>query len=66
MCRQRRRLQLLPRVVLPKGGTERCRWRNGLQQRHWQVVTIALRADRVSFLSTLRRPPLVPPLVRFG
>ncbi|MCK8787285.1 hypothetical protein M0638_23205 [Roseomonas sp. NAR14] len=64
----RRQALLFPRIVAPgRIAAGREVWRNGLQQRRWQAVTAVLRAERRSFLMTLPRPPLVPPVLpRFG
>ena len=59
----RRQAVLFPRIVsIGRIAAGREIWRNGLQQRRWQAVTAMLRAERRSFLMTLPRPPLVPPV----
>ena len=54
---------LFPKVIVV-ARTVPCRpvWRNGLQQRRCQALATVLRAERRSFLTTLPRPALVPPL----
>ncbi len=41
------------------------RWRNGLQRRHFLLLTEQVRGDLRCFLMTLRRPPLIPPVRPF-
>ena len=57
---------LVPRVVMV-ARTAPCRavWRTGLQQRRCLALALVLRAERRSFLTTLPRPPLVPPFQAF-
>lgn len=54
---------LFPRVVVV-GRASQCRqvWRTGLQQARWQALNQVLRAERRSFLATLPRRALVPPV----
>lgn len=54
---------LFPKVVVV-ARTAPCRtvWRTGLQQRRCLALAAVLRAERRSFLTTLPRPPLVPPI----
>ena len=57
---------LFPKVIVV-ARTAPCRtvWRTGLQQRQWQALSAVLRAERRSFLTTLPRPALVPPVPPF-
>ena len=58
--------RLVPRIVwMVACGTGREVWRNGFQQRRCQEAAARVRADRVAFLTTLNRPPLVSPLRPF-
>lgn len=60
-CRQH--AMLFPRVVVVTPlAAGRVVWRNGLQQRRWHAVAAQVRADRCSFLTTLPRQALVPPI----
>ena len=59
-CRQQHRL--FPRIVWLSVRCSQEVWRNGMHKRSWQAVTLQVRADRRCFLTTLRRPPLVPPI----
>ena len=57
---------LFPRIVTAaRTGAPRSVWRNALQQRRWLAVATVARAHRRSFQTTLRRPPLVSPIVSF-
>lgn len=40
-------------------------WRNGLHRRRWLLLRAQLCGDRRCFLMTLRRPPLVTPILPF-
>ncbi|MCQ8239730.1 hypothetical protein [Rhizosaccharibacter radicis] len=63
MCRERERSRLVPRLVVAAGVTSvREGWRNGWQRRRWVVLVEGCRADRRSFLTTLRHPPLISPI----
>ncbi len=64
MRRVRERRQLHPVVIVAVAGVQP-RWRNGLQRRRWLILTEATRGDRRCFLMTLRRRPLVPPVMPF-
>ena len=59
-CRQQQRL--LPRIVIVSLGCGQEVWRNGMHKRNWQALAMQVRADRRCFLTTLRRPPLIPPI----
>ena len=60
----RRRLHPEVLVVLPCRAVQP-RWRNGMQRRHFMLLSEQVRGDRCCFLMTLRRPPLVPPMRPF-
>lgn len=57
-CQQKR---LFPRIVWAASGAGQGVWRNGLHKRNWLAVCAEIRGDRRCFLTTLDRPPLVPP-----
>ena len=55
---------LFPKVVVVSTCCAgRVVWRNGMHQRRWQAVAAEVRGDRLTFLTTLPRPALVPPVV---
>ena len=57
---------LAPKVVVAvRTGPGRTVWRTGFQQRRCLALLTVLRAERRSFLTTLPRAPLVPPIA-FG
>jgi hypothetical protein len=63
-CRERQRLQ--PRIaMLQVCGPGREIWRNGLHYRRWVLLAAQFRGDRRCFLTTLKRPPLVSPILPF-
>jgi hypothetical protein len=63
-CRERQKLQ--PKIVaLAVCCPGREVWRNGMHRRRWTVLVAQLRGDRRCFLTTLKRPPLVPPTLPF-
>ncbi len=65
-CRRARERHLLhPVVVLVASGAQQPRWRNGLQRRRWMLLTEQIRGDRRCFQMTLRRPPLISPIIPF-
>ncbi|HYZ64260.1 MAG TPA: hypothetical protein VE650_17555 [Acetobacteraceae bacterium] len=63
-CREQRRL--MPKLVwMVPCGVGREIWRNGLHRRRWIVLCEQVRGDRRCFLTTMKRPPLVPPIEPF-
>jgi hypothetical protein len=59
MCRHRQQVVLMPKVAASGLSV----WRNGFHQKRWELLVVQCRADRRSFLTTLRRPPLVSPVL---
>ena len=57
--------RLHPVVIIVACGGLQPRWRNGLQRRRWMLLTSQVRGDRRCFLMTLRRPPLISPIIPF-